>query len=181
MHPRLQELHKDHTNFARILALLEKQLGLVRQGNSADLYILSEIVDYMQSYPDLLHHPREDIIFNVYMERTSREKEQIETLMREHRQLLDRTKSLREYLDQWELDYPLPRDAIADLIDDYLRAQWDHLNLEEGTMYKILSEELTPEDWDRIEASMPSGSDPLFGDLIRQRYENLFELLFEYA
>jgi hemerythrin-like domain-containing protein len=181
MHPHLQELHQDHLNFARILALLEKQLGMLRLGQNADLHVLIEIVDYMQSYPDLLHHPREDVIFSTCLERSPQDNEMLKKLMAEHQSLVQQTRALRELLDQWELGSPLPRETIAASIEEYLRVQWEHLNLEESTIYQMLSAQLTDEDWLRIGAALPSGSDPLFGEMIQQRYEHIFEQLFEYA
>jgi hemerythrin-like domain-containing protein len=180
MHRLLRDLHQDHINLGRVLRILESQLDLVRSGGSADLYVLSEIVDYVQSYPDLIHHPREDVIFMVYRERSTESLDLIERLMEEHRALVVRTNDLRVSLDQWQHDSPVPREHICGLIDEYLRMQWDHLNLEEGSIYSLLSNSLTADDWERIEAEIPRGSDPLFTDQMRRRYENIYEQVVGY-
>ncbi len=181
MHRLLKELHQDHINLGRVLRILENQLDLLRSGGNADIHVLSEVVDYVQSYPDLIHHPREDVIFLAYLERQGERPELIAQLMAEHQALIDKTSALRVSLDQWQSDTPVPREYISGLIEDYLRRQWDHLNLEEGSVYNLLAATLSAEDWARIEASMPQGRDPLFTDQMRRRYENIYERVVEYA
>lgn len=180
MHRLLQELHRDHVNLNRVLLLLERQVELLGEG-LADIHVLSEIVDYVQAYPDLIHHPREDVVFRVYQERFPGDSEDIGRLLEEHRTLIAGTLEISSCMDQWRCDSPLPRDHIAVLFADYLRLQRDHLNLEERSVYGLLAERLRPEDWVRIEAAMPQGSDPLFGDLMRQRYENIYDQVMAYA
>jgi hemerythrin-like domain-containing protein len=181
MHPILQELHQDHLNLSRILELLQKQLDLVSCGGAVDLLVLGEIIDYVRSYPDLIHHPREDVIFQVYRERCPDNPEVIDRLMDEHRTLIASTVAMQNCIDQWQQDSPVPREHIVALIEDYLRRQWDHLNLEEGSVYKRLAEGLGEADWAHIEAVLPRGSDPLFGDLMQRRYQHIYGQVISYA
>lgn len=174
MHPQLQELHQDHLNLAKVLRLLETLLADVRAGEHIDLDALGEIVDYVQSYPDLIHHRREDIIFSVYLERSASRNGLVDRLMGEHGLLLKKTHEVHEHIEQWRHDSPVPRERVVSIIADYLQMQWDHLNLEEGSVFDLLHEELTPVDWERIEASMPLSTDPLFGNPMRQRFEHIF-------
>ncbi|BBL75673.1 hemerythrin domain-containing protein [Methylomagnum ishizawai] len=181
MHRLLNELHQDHVNLGRVLRILENQLGLLRAGADADIHVLGEIIDYVQSYPDLVHHPREDVIFAAYRARALPGIDVIERLMAEHRTLLDSTAQLKVSLEQWHCDSPIPREQVAGQIDDYLRLQWEHLNLEEGSIYGMLAEGLGDEDWAGIEAGLPRGSDPLFTDQMRRRYQNIYERVVESA
>jgi hemerythrin-like domain-containing protein len=181
LHPLLHELHQDHVHFGQILHLLERQLGLIRAGEDADLHVLGDIVDYVRSYPDLLHHPREDVIFLVYRERSSRGLDVIERLLDEHRSLIDKTADLRASLDSWLHDSPVPRDRIDRLISEYLRMQWEHLNLEESSVYELLMEGLTDEDWERIATILPQGEDLLYEQLVRKYYDHKFEQMAAYT
>ena len=177
MHPQLQELHQDHVNLAKVLRLLEKQLADVQSGEHIDLEVLSEIVDYVQTYPDRVHHKREDIIFSVYLERSANSRDLMERLIEEHTLLLDKTRNLHVHIEQWRQDSPVPRGRMVSIIADYLLMQWDHLNLEESSVLDLLHQELTPDDWARIEATMPLSNDPLFGKRVMQRFENIVEQL----
>ena len=180
MHTQLLELHQDHVNLAKVLHLLESLLVDVRAGEHVDLEVLSEIVDYVRSYPDLIHHKREDIIFSVYLEHSVGPSDLVGQLMWEHRLLVQKTHDLSEYLEQWRIDSPVPRERVVAIIADYLQLQWNHLDLEEGSVFDVLQQELTDDDWGRIEASMPASTDPLFGNTTRQRFKHIFDRLAAY-
>ena len=180
MHRLLQELHRDHVNLNKVLLLLEKQVDLLAEGQ-ADFYVLSEIVDYVQVYPDLIHHPREDVIFRIYREKFPAALPAIDRLLEEHQSLISSTVELSTLMEQWGCDCPVPRDHLRKLFGDYLTLQFDHLNLEEGSVYGILAQDLSKEDWARVEEEMPQGADPLFGGLMRQRYEHIFDQVMAYA
>ena len=55
--------HADHVNFGRLLNLLEGQLQLLHDDGSPDYELMLDIMYYMTHYSDLLHHPKEDIVF----------------------------------------------------------------------------------------------------------------------
>jgi len=177
MHPQLQELHQDHLNLEKVLRLLEKKLTDVRGGEHIDLSVLSEIVDYVQSYPDLVHHKHENVIFMVYLEHPSCKNDLVQRLLEEHTLLRNKTQELRKDIEQWCLDSPMLRERVVDKISDYLNLQWDHLNLEEGSIFTLLNEELTANDWERIEASLSHTADPLFCNLMRKRFEHISDQL----
>jgi hemerythrin-like domain-containing protein len=174
MHPLLEELHQDHLNLARVLRLLEGNLAGVRAGEHIDLNALGEIVDYVEIYPDRFHHPRENVIFSAYLERRGGRFDLFERLTVEHTRLASKTREIREHIQEWSQDSPVPRERIVAIIADYLRLQWNHLNLEEDSAFGVLDLELTAGDWERVEASAPAASDPLFGNLSRQRFAGIF-------
>jgi hemerythrin-like domain-containing protein len=175
MHRLLQELRQDHVNLCRVLRLLESQIDALRGGGQANFHMLGEIVDYVRNYPDLIHHPREDMIFLVYLKRFPDNRFLIERLMEEHRTLIARTTAIGSAMEQWRCELPVPREHMARLFTEYLCMQWDHVNLEEQQVYRLLDEGLGAEDWEHIEAVMPRGPDPLFGELMRRRYENIYD------
>jgi hemerythrin-like domain-containing protein len=181
MHRCLEELHKDHLNLSRVLQVLEQQLRSLEGEGTVDLHVMGEIVEYVQSYPDLIHHPQEDVILQVYRDRYPENAGVIDQVMGEHGELRVRTLELKEALQQCWQDSPVPRDRMVEMIADYLRLQWDHLNLEEGEVYRLLEAGLTATDWDRIDHSLPRGADPLFGELIRRGYENIYDQVVAYA
>ncbi len=177
MHPLLKELHQDHLNLAKVLRLLEGNLADVRVGEHIDLNALGEIVDYVEIYPDRFHHPRENVIFSAYMERRGSRYDLFERLMAEHTRLASKTLDIREHIQEWSHDSPVPRERIVTIIADYLRLQWNHLNLEEESAFRVLDLELTADDWERIEASAPTVADPLFGNSPGQRFAGIFDQL----
>ncbi len=177
MHPQLQKLHQDHVNLSKVLNMLEALLADVQAGEHVNLDMLSEIVDYVQSYPDQFHHRQEDVIFSIYLGHSACRNDLMEQLMTEHTLLINKSHELGEKITQWRNDSPVPRERVVAIIADYLKMQRDHLNVEESSVFDVLDRELTPADWERVEAAMPALSDPLFGDPMRQRFENILERL----
>lgn len=177
MNPLIEELHQDHLNLAKILKLLENNLTEVESGEPVDLDMLYEIVEYVEVYPDQFHHPREDCMFTVYRDNHGKHLDLIEQLLNEHKLITGCTQELRQHLQQWRQDSPVPRDTIVNLISNYLSLQWNHLNLEENEIFVLLDSDLKTSDWERIASLNPVGGDPLFGRLPRQRFHYLFDFL----
>ena len=59
----LDQWHTEHVNFAKLLNLLEAELDLFHEGDSPNYELMLDIMFYMTHYPDVLHHPREDLAF----------------------------------------------------------------------------------------------------------------------
>ena len=55
--------HAEHVNFTRLLNLLDDQLSLFHDGGSPDYALMLDIMFYMTHYSDVLHHPKEDLVF----------------------------------------------------------------------------------------------------------------------
>jgi hemerythrin-like domain-containing protein len=181
MNKVLSELHQDHVVFARALHGLQRQLEVIRQGGTVDVHVVTDLIDYMQNYPDLEHHPREDFIVAVYQERSERGESLIKRLRFEHRLLAEQSEDLRNLLDQWECDLPVPREQIARDLGRYVRTQWRHLNLEEDSMYTLVSSGLTADDWERIVATMPAKYNGSLGSTLHHRCECVLAQLPECA
>ena len=69
MNTTLATWHTDHANFARLLDLLEAQLDLFHRGETPHYELMLDIMFYMTHYPDVLHHPKEDMAFTRIRER----------------------------------------------------------------------------------------------------------------
>lgn len=155
MNKVLNELHQDHVVLARALHGLLSQFGVIRQGGTVDVQRVSDLVDYVQNYPDLNHQPREDLIVAACLERSERGERLIERLRFEHRLLAEQSEDLRNLLEQCENDLPVSRKQLARCISRYVQTQLRHFSLEEDSFYSLASSELTSDDWQRIAEAMP--------------------------
>ena len=59
----------EHTNFATLLCLLECELERFHKGEPPDYDLMLDIMFYMTHYPDVSHHPKEDLAFARIRER----------------------------------------------------------------------------------------------------------------
>ena len=80
----ISKLRTEHVNFRKLLDLLEVQLDLFHRGESPDYQLMTDILDYMTHYPDVFHHPKEDVIFSRLLERDSSIAQSVEELARQH-------------------------------------------------------------------------------------------------
>jgi hemerythrin-like domain-containing protein len=175
MHPLISELHQDHVNLGRLLGLLQRELDRLRSGESPDYFLLIDVIDYIESYPDQIHHPREDVIFRVYLASHQSEAEDVKRLMEEHESLVVESHQMRRAVEQVTQSAVSSRDALETQLAQFIARQWDHLNLEEGRIFRVLSESLTEAEWRQIEADLPSAVDPIFGGAVQQRYQAIYD------
>ena len=56
------KLRQEHANMTMLLDILEQQIARLRQGEVADFKTVKGILDYFLTYPDLVHHPKEDLL-----------------------------------------------------------------------------------------------------------------------
>ena len=61
--------HAEHVNFAQLLDLLEAQVGAFHRGERPNYHLMGDIVHYLRSFADCVHHPREDVAFARLAER----------------------------------------------------------------------------------------------------------------
>lgn len=174
MHPLIAELHRDHVNLSRLMSLLERESVLFKQGYDPDYLLMLEMLEYVESYPDLIHHPREDAIFRVYLERHSQGADSIRRLMDEHEALVEHSRQLRAMIEQLLQGSVFPRELIENRLFAYIEMQQRHFDAEEDHIFELIDRALQPEDWARIEQMIPSASDPLFGGQVQKQYEAIY-------
>ena len=177
MHRIMEELHRDHINIDRLLKLLESELKKVSEDGDPDLDLMIDIVDYVENYPDLYHHPREDIVFKAFKARSLEATEIIDRLMEEHRLLPKMTHDFRLLLEEVQNgSIIISRDELLSKAQEYVDIQRSHLGTEEALIYPMINENMDSEDWTSLDASMPGSKDPLF-DAEMDRYRNILSSL----
>lgn len=158
MHPYLLELRADHARFLRLLALLDHQLDVLEAGGMPDYRMAYQLIDYLGEQPDLLHHPREDLLYqrvayahgdlSALVARLGAEHGALRRLSHDFKTLLYRA----GWLEETEVL------ATGKRYAGLLRA---HIACEETELYPVADAVLEDEDWLRLAALAPVGRDPL--------------------
>jgi hemerythrin-like domain-containing protein len=177
MHPLLERLHQDHINLNRLLGLLERETLLLERGANPDYYLMLDMLDYMRRYPDEVHHPCEDVIFEAYLERFREGAEIIEHLRSEHQVLVEDTQELRYCVERIVQGSICSREDFQTALAGYLARQREHLNREEAEVFRLIDAALGAEDWHRLEPLLPASTDPLFGGPVAERFASLYSHL----
>ncbi|HSS70324.1 MAG TPA: hemerythrin domain-containing protein [Casimicrobiaceae bacterium] len=173
MSETLSRWHAEHANFAKLLDLLERQLIAFHCGGSPDYELMLEIMYYMTHYPDVLHHPKEDLVFALIKERDERAAGTVARLLEQHVLLKASGAELVRELDGVVAGAIMSRERIETTARSYLDEFRSHMRIEEGEILPLASRLLEPGDWQKIDAAIRQFEDPLFGARTEQRYAAL--------
>jgi hemerythrin-like domain-containing protein len=173
----LDQLHADHVNIAHILSLLDHQAGIVERGEHADLRLLSDIIFYISRYPDMYHHPREELMFEILRRRDPGSAGMLDELSRQHKQLKTDALELLDALSAFPGSTVMPRGALVAQLRGYVEISRRHMDIEEGTAFPRARELLSASDWQSLANGLASEEDPLFGKVIAAPYRSLHDTI----
>ncbi len=177
MHPIIRKLHHEHVHLSRLLDLLDRQLAAIHAGDKPDYDLMLDIMNYVTHFPDLFHHPKEDLVFERLRARDPASTAVVGRLLREHRQIIGKGKEFFAVLENAVNDVILPRGSIEQTGRDYVGSLRRHMDTEEGDVLRRAEKALLPEDWERIEQAAQEGPDPLFGGVVAQDYRALAQYI----
>jgi len=149
----LARLLVEHDHILKTLNLLEMQFVDLCRGGAPDFSLMRSILVYIQEYPEQVHHPLEDAIFSILLERVD-EVELIKELMAEHTELEVETRRLRESLKLLESGI-ISKDEIKKQLSTFLIRQRQHMYIEEEKIHPLIENVLTQEDWSYVQSTVP--------------------------
>lgn len=165
--------HDEHVNIARLLDLLEAQVTAFHRGDHPNYDLMGDIVFYLRSFTDCVHHPREDVAFSRLAERERAAELLIKRLLQEHRVIAAAGEELSKRLEAAVEDVMIPRAAVETAAATYLVYYRNHLAAEEQELMPRAEKRLTKEDWAAVAAAVPGVPDPLFGSDVQARFREL--------
>jgi len=173
-------LRREHGNITRLLKALERQIAVFDQAGEPDHDIIDGVIDYLLSYPDLYHHPKEELLLAKVRERDPAAIEAVGDLKHEHEQLASRAREfaagVRAVLERADA----PRGPLGQRTRDFIDLQMRHLEQEEKVFFPEALKVLTTQDWAELEAKMTDDDDPLFGANVGKRYKALHRDILEW-
>ena len=173
-------LRKEHTDMAILLDLLERQIAEFKRGGATDFGIVRGILDYYLSYPDLYHHPKEDLIYHRLRAVAPDQAESVKGLLAAHEELGQLTRRFASAtVDQMLHGDEVPREWFASLARKFIDINRRHLVMEEESFFPLALRVLGPEDWAEIDAQVTDRNDPLFGGAVEERFHALHESILE--
>lgn len=173
----LLRLQREHADIAKLLKVLERQLEALRAGAEARLDLVDAVLRYIANFPDLAHHPKEDLIYERLVERDPESADIIGDMRAEHARLETRTEEVALVVtrapggdDAWRNE---ATGALAGFVDAY----WRHMTIEEETLFPRAWAVLTEADWVEIDAAIVDEADPLFGEAVELQYARLRDVI----
>ncbi|MFY9328212.1 MAG: hemerythrin domain-containing protein [Georgfuchsia sp.] len=173
MSTQIRKWKAEHTDFVRLLGILESQIGLFQEGAEANYELMLDIVYYLTQFPDRFHHPREDIAFGKLAERDRSTRIRVRELLGEHQVIAAAGKRLVEQLDGILGGAILARKSVEVDAATYIAFYRQHMAGEETDLFPLLEGVLSNEDWKAVGDAIAPEVDPLFGAKVEQRYQQL--------
>jgi hemerythrin-like domain-containing protein len=173
----LKNLHTDHVHICRVLDFLETQIGILEMGGNPEWDLMGDVMHYMTNFPDLYHHPKEDLIFGRLRQRQAGTVADIDAIMAEHQQLASLGQRFRQAIQEVDMGSVMSTEDFSEMARAYVDVQRRHLELEERVLFPMARQFLLPDDWTEVDEAIESRPDPIFGNMIKDEYKLIHSAL----
>ncbi len=171
----IERIRREHGYMVRLLAILRHKLNEIKHERVINYSLVDEIVDYLSTHAERVHHPKEDILYHHFLNHYGKQ-QTIENLEQEHQELAEKTKEFSSIIEMILHDAVVPQDIFVAHLEDFIESQRKHLELEERKILPLIEERFTTEDWQHVESLWSENEDdPVFGETIADRYKQLAE------
>lgn len=174
MAPRvLEALGQEHRQMEKLLDLLGRQIVLIADRREADTELLFEIADFFRSYPDLYHHPKEDLIVRQLAARAPSAAEDLTILEMEHEEGSRLLICFCRALVNFSMEPEAGRQPFLDASRVFLDNERRHIAWEEERFLPTAEILLNNEDWATIDKKIALLAVPDFERDARARFSRV--------
>ncbi|XOV83348.1 MAG: hemerythrin domain-containing protein [bacterium] len=173
----MDRLNNDHFHIATVMNSLEKMFKQFPD-EDIDWTTVSDMLDYLQEYPDTVHHPLEDQLFDRVLDKglTPAERELVHANLAQHAEIINATLQLDQDVSQILNDVVVPIDQVLKHFERYIQLQRVHMRNENTHLFPLAERLLTMQDWRDVEAEYANHVDPMF--VLKQgKFASLFEYI----
>ena len=169
----IQQLRSEHSSMAKLLAALERQVAVFRDGGSPDYEIMEAVVDYFLDYPDKCHHPKEDLVARKMLESAVDEAGPLQKLVDQHENLAELARRFASFVRRVLDEAELPRDDFVRSANEFIAAQRHHMEMEEEHFFPIAEGALSRGDLADLDSKLFGTEDPLLDPRAEARFAAL--------
>jgi hemerythrin-like domain-containing protein len=176
-------IEAEHRSLA---AVLHGMLYVVREirfgGAEPNFELLDAMVDYIDTFSERFHHPKEDAyLFKLLRSRYPSAEPLLDQLVLEHQAGADKLRALRRMLQRYRETGIGAMPEFAARVAEFAAFHWDHMRLEEDKALPLATAHLTSRDWEVIDAAFLGHTDPLLGAERGAEYQQLFRRIVDLA
>lgn len=152
----IAQLQEDHKQLVRMLYHLEREVKAVAglQSGPGSLEAILDILDYIQVYPELWHHPAEDIIYEKLLQKPISDPQLLHEALEEHELLEILTENLHVHVNAVALSKDKPPMRFVKAASDYVGRQLMHMEFEQKHLFPLAENYLDSNDWQHINSSI---------------------------
>ena len=173
----IDKLQSDHAHIGRLIGMLEEQVRLIHAEKSPDAALMQDIMAYMTHYPDLIHHPLEDLIFEHIIRLDPSAQEILKSLSSEHDAMARAGHALKASVDCLESEALVRRDVLDQQASDYVILVRKHMQTEEKHAFPLARKLLNEDEWDNIRSEFRIKDHEIFGQALDGHYETLYQAI----
>lgn len=177
----------EHRSISAVIDAMQHLARDIEAGGEPDYEVLTVILDYIDAFPNFLHHPKEDrYLFSALRLRiaewtdfsaSAAATQVLDELEAEHNQGNELTRELRFLLTRCRISGQEARQALVAAVDRYARFHRAHMRKEEDVVLPLALSSLTADDWAVIERAFRATDPPGPGALPQQELGALFRLI----
>jgi hemerythrin-like domain-containing protein len=172
--PMLGALRAEHRHIASVLALLSDHLNAIERSELVNTAVLYEIMDYMITFPDRFHHPREDLIYSYAAdldERMASDKLRLES---DHDRMARDGRDLLQCIEDWRAGEVAGTEVVR-AGREYVQRSYAHMSFEEQHVFPLINSVLSRADWRELAADeqFRPVRDPVFGRRVQREFRNM--------
>ncbi len=170
----LRALYAEHRHMASVMRLFSEQLDAIEAGDLVDTHVVYEIMDYMVSWPDRFHHPREDLIYGLVAELDAGAADNVDSLQRDHDQMARSGEEVLRNIHLWR-DGEMAGKALVKSGRGYVDHLYEHMNTEEKLVFPQIEGILSADDWRELtlDDRLRPVADPVFGQRVQREFRNM--------
>ena len=169
-------LCREHESIRSVLDVLDSEtayLAEYRGRRRADYRLVWAAIEYMSDFPDLVHHPKEDLVYNRLCAVDPAAAGRVGDIPAAHRVLASDLRALATELAAVMQDPRRPRSALSVVARGFVRHLRHHLDAEEAVFFPVAERTLDAGTWAELKHRAIARLDPLIGGEASERFEAL--------
>ena len=166
-------LRGDHRNMVMLLDLLGAEIDRLAASVEPDYDVVRDIMLYVTEYPDVVHHPKEDIIYRHLKSLRPEICTELERVETDHQNIKESGLKLRNSVEAISIGANLNRDELIEKFHHYVEQFREHMYWEETELFSLVDELRHFGDWSEVVLKNNEISDPLFGSRVERKYGRL--------
>lgn len=165
----------EHRSLAAVIHGLRHLAAQAREeGTPVDTGLLRAALHYIRTFPERLHHPKEeDWLFRRLRGRSAELDATLDLLEGQHRDGGCRFAGLEAALAALERDSG-GIDGFAAALEDFAELEWEHMRIEETIVIPAAQDCLAERDWQEIAHAFAANGDPRLGAEPDAHFRGLF-------
>ena len=166
-------LRGDHRNMALLLDLLDTEIDKLAASEEPDYGLVRDIMLYVTEYPDVVHHPKEDIVFRHLKSLRPEIRTDLERVETDHQYLEESGLKLKNDMEAISNGAKLDRNELIEKFHHYMEQLREHMYWEETELFSLADELQLYGDWSEVVLKNNEISDPVFGSRVERKYRRL--------